>query len=279
MPESGEIRRMSECLNERLINLNCLGVMINERSKFYRDGILYSSNFLPTPKSQGVLGVGIGRRCLLISSFGKKIIFDFGDILMVSSCGMDGHWQYTDDKYCGIIIEFENGVFAFFSDSSRKGNFSITYRNSPETAHIFKEVGPDIQHDTTTFEVFDTAISNKRIKNKPICEFFMEQNRISGVGNWMRAEIMYESRIHPLRTLESLSLDDKQRLFYFTKTIAYNSYLKNGLTIATYRDPNGNEGKYERECYGKTVDRNGYAIETFIDKKERKVHWCPMVQF
>ena len=141
-----------------------------------------------------------------------------------------------------------------------------------------KEIGPDLSLDSTTYEIFKNAIINKRIKNKPLCEFLMEQERLSSIGNYIRAEVMYLSKIHPLRPLNLLSEYNLQCLFYFIKFVLKESYERNGLTIQDYEDPYGIKGTYECYCYGKTSDMNGLSITTFKDSKDRTVHWCSALQ-
>lgn len=278
MPEGPEIRRMAFCLNERLKDLTCEFVFINRKNKFHKDGKFHKSPFNFIKIDENFSYINLARTCINISSYGKKIIFDFDDILMISSCGMDGNWGFREKNFSGLMLRFQNGNDVFYDDSSRKGNFSVVYKGSEEHIYVMKDVGPDLSFDSTNYEIFKSAITNKRIKNKPLCEFLMEQERLSGIGNYLRAEIMYLSRIDPMRKLSSLDESNLEILFGVTKFLLNESYQKNGLTIATYEDPYGIQGTYETYCYMKNFDKNGFKIETFKDSKGRTVHWCKETQ-
>ena len=48
-----------------------------------------------------------------------------------------------------------------------------------------------------SLDYYRDQIRNKRYKDKRLAEFMMDQSRVSGVGNYLRAEIGYKAR--PLR--------------------------------------------------------------------------------
>ena len=48
--------------------------------------------------------------------------------------------------------------------------------------------------------------------NKILCDVLLDQTFLSGIGNAYRAEIMYRSKLHPLRVISSLSSTDKRKL-------------------------------------------------------------------
>lgn len=270
---------MSDCLNRKFKGKICEGVAIGEKSKFFNEGKLFSSSVeLQHLINANELGIGIEEICLGVHSIGKKIFFMFDTFIFISSCGIKGHWQYTEGKWSGIILQFENNEYAYFDDSAKRANFSIVYRNSPEYHHIRKEIGPDIMDEETTFEVFEVQIVNPRIKNKKIYEFLMEQHRISGLGNYLVPEILYPSHIHPERTLSSLSLNDRQNIFYYSKVVTFDSYKKGGHTIESYRDPEGNLGRFSPSVYDRNFDPEGNKVEFFTYDKNRKMYYVPNIQ-
>ena len=107
----------------------------------------------------------------------------------------------------------------------------------------------------------------------------MEQKYMSGIGNWLRAEILYKSRISPFRKLSELSDVDIQNLFRDSKHTIMDGFSLNGLTIQDYKDLNGNIGKYECLCYGRNTDNFGNKINNQTqDRTDRRYHWVPELQ-
>lgn len=278
MPEKAELAHMAKCLNEQLKDKLCKYLVIYPNCK-YIDKPFHSSCDLNYINQDGYKFVNIGLVCNYITSRGKKIIVDFLNYRFVISCLMHGRFSFQPDSTTVIACVFD-GISAYFSDQTNEAYFSVCQYPSQHYDHIFKDVGPDIMTDEVTQEVYFKAIRNKRISGKEICDFLLEQNRISGIGNWLRAEILYNCRINPHRPLSSLTDNEIYALFYYSKTIVWDAFNKKGLTIATYKDPYGNEGTYECLCYGKSVDPNGYQINNSeFDKNKRRLHWCPQTQF
>lgn len=88
----------------------------------------------------------------------------------------------------------------------------------------------------------------------------------------------YNARIAPHRTLNSLTDEEIERLYYWTLHIMNEAYKCGGLTIATYVDPHGGKGTYEHAVYNKAKDPLGNPVETYYDSDKRRVHWVPAVQ-
>ena len=74
----------------------------------------------------------------------------------------------------------------------------------------------------------------------------MNQKLVSGIGNYLKAECLYASRISPHRACDSLSDEEIDLLFENCKTIIRRSYELGGATISSYRQPNGGDGMFSR---------------------------------
>lgn len=280
MPERVEVLLFAFFLNDRLQNLTCNRICINQKSKFFKSGKLFSSPdyFNLQQTSEDNKETYISRKCRFVTSHGKKIIFDFGDILVISSFGLKGHWTWEQENNTGAVIEFENNVFAFYDDSLKQGNLSVVLTGSEEHKHIMKDVGPDITDESTTFEVFSDAMRNNRIKKRSISFFLMEQQRISGCGNYLRAEILYRSKIHPNKQLHHFTDEEIYIVFINFRNIVLEIYNCHGVADSNYKNMNGTPGTFVLSCYGRTLDPYNNQIETFKENGGRTIHWCPAIQ-
>lgn len=282
MPERPEIATMANQLSQIFKDKKCNYVIITER---YKDGYnngLYSSTQLYYQLGQGFKYVAIGGKLTNITSRGKKIIFEFAEnendrFRFVSACGLDGRWTLKESKYTCIKIIFDDCI-AFYEQVRIGGNFSICRFPSSEYNHIFSEVGPDLMTDETLWEKFYFIMRNSSTMHWKIAEYMMEQKFMSGIGNYLRADILYKSRIHPWRTLGSLSDNDLYNLWVNTKNTIFESYNLNGMSIRDYIDINSTKGSYQSICYGKNFDQFGNCIINEKDKKGRTIYYCPAIQ-
>ena len=218
-----------------------------------------------------------------VFSRGKLIIIQCKNhnkekIFLVSHLGMSGHWTKNKYKHSNLWVQFGKRegeywreVFKLYYDDTRKfGSFSI-YKDLQElydkngrclmSAALKKYKNINSEYAASK-ENFETFFKNKRLKNKKICEFLMEQKYVSGVGNYLRAEILHRCKIHPEKTLSSFSDKEIQILYNKTLEIIYKSYIN----------------QLEFQCYSQKCDKQGNSVETYKDSKKRTVHFVPKVQ-
>jgi DNA-formamidopyrimidine glycosylase len=281
MPEGAEVKLYADCLWETFREQQIIDLEITERSRYWKGG-------LPNLEA-----LSYPLQINNIASRGKKIIFDLEDadgktIFFVSFLGLEGHWQYKKGKHSGILLRF--GSFAdeektilrtertlYYDDSRHFGSFTICLEEK-ELDQIMKTVGPDLLEDEIDIEDYIAVCRKKAVANKPLCEFLMMQQHFSGVGNWVRAEVMYECGFHPFRLMESLDDEELELLLATSQSVLKRAYEAFGLTLATYVLPNGQKGLYETKVYGRKVDPDGNEVVQMKDKDKRTVHWVPEVQ-
>jgi formamidopyrimidine-DNA glycosylase len=130
---------------------------------------------------------------------------------------------------------------------------------------------------------FSKIVSAKRIKRRIICEFLIEQDIISGIGNYVRAEVLYAAKINPNRFIDELDDDEVERLHASIKKIVNMADSHNGLSIddkvSNYVDIYGNMGTYPAKVYGKKKCPLGHDIVKFkIKTGGQTIHYCPHEQ-
>ena len=95
----------------------------------------------------------------------------------------------------------------------------------------------------------------------------MDQSKISGIGNYLKAEILYRVKLAPMVLCGKVSDDDTQRLFDAILDIPYKFFQKH-LGRANIL----------RHVYGRSKDRLGNAVKKCKTRDERTSHWVPEVQ-
>ncbi len=275
MPEGPEVTFTADQLKEALKDKYILDVWIG-----------------PQARHKLVDAIELPCRVNDVVSYGKRIIFvlqsNGKEYRMVSFLGMSGCWSFTRPKN-HLHFEFKigtyNGPFVYhslslyYSDHRHFGKITVLL-NQQEFNSYFENTGPDllVQGDQITPEIWREKLTHKRLQDKEICWFLMKPKYFSGIGNYLKSEILYRSRISPQRKLKDLSDYEIELLRITALNTIRESYASKGLTISDYKAPNGEKGTFTCQVYGQAVDAYGYHVQkgTFTDK--RASHFVPEIQ-
>lgn len=188
----------------------------------------------------------------------------------------------------------------WYDDKRHFGNFTITDWNG--AFNKMKEIGTDLLAAThpiqnihpiiqkllppeffkiATLQDFTLAIRVPRRAQMLLHTFLLDHQEVfSGIGNYLRAEIMYRARLHPNRTLGSLSDKEIEVLFSNCLTTISQAYQYGGLTHGTFLDPDMQKGTFSVQVYKKEgqLDPNGYVIKRIKVKNDRSIYLVEEVQ-
>jgi formamidopyrimidine-DNA glycosylase len=111
-------------------------------------------------------------------------------------------------------------------------------------------------------------------------EVLMNQSLIGGIGNYIKAEVLYIAGISPHRLVGTLSDNEFSALNKATLNVVRSSYARRGATISTYKDIDGDEGdfKFYFRVYGRSTCENGFPVVSETTKDKRTTHWVPQIQ-
>jgi len=196
---------------------------------------------------------------------------------MFSTFGMTGQWSYIEGKHPCFEFQFSDGSKIFFNDPRHFGTIKFT-NNKQDLQNKLNDLGWD---PFTPFKDNKNFIINAlKYSNKTISEDLMNQKLFCGVGNYIRAEALYDCKISPWCLSKHLTEDNIIKLCESIIKVMEESYKHQGATISTYKDAYGAEGKYTScfKVYGKKIDTNGYNIIKEKSGDGRTIHWCPDIQ-
>ena len=291
MPEGSEVKCVADTLNILYANKVIMEINFDTRSRYYTSG---RSDIKPAQLKilqdfhRGIeeLRKRLPLKVLLVRSRGKKIIFELeDDTYLVSSLGMEGRWipfpKVPKGDHSNLWLSFgTNGVVeetAYYDDSRHFGALEFCFSKQGLESRL-ADLGPDMLQDNVTKEQWASILKNSRIKRKQICDLLLEQERVAGIGNYLRAEILYRAKIRPDRSLGDLSDDEIERLRVHTIETMKESYAQGGCTLKSYWDPLGRKGNFECVVYGQKADPDGNPVQVNTFKDGRSMHWCPAVQ-
>tara|TARA_A100001515_G_scaffold141794_2_gene139245 strand:+ start:1120 stop:1932 length:813 start_codon:yes stop_codon:yes gene_type:complete len=269
MPEGPEVRKNVDYLNSILQGTRILDVQINS-GRYVKHGPFKGYDLLDNE----LFPLIVEEVCCK----GKFIYFKFntGSSLW-STLGMSGMWQRKKNKHTRVTLTNHKGQSVHFNDVRNFGTLKYV-RCFHELEKKLKSLGPDVLNS----EVDQNTIRERFLKrpNKTVAENLMNQSVISGVGNYLKAEILYACQISPHRLSKDVSDKEFESLSEACRWITRLSYQMGGATIATYRQSNGEKGLYSRRfaVYNQKTDPNGNLVVREKTKDKRTTHWVPSIQ-
>lgn len=200
--------------------------------------------------------------------------------------GMSGQWSRTAGKHAAFIVEY-NGSGSlitrdqqklFFNDQRRFGTIKFV-ADPKQHEKKLASLGPDVLEDPPV----DPELFAKRILKKPnrtISEALMDQSCISGVGNYLKAEVLYRSGISPHRPVVELTPDDVMKLWSEVILSCRESYADQGASIRTYRtvDDSKGQAQFTFRIYNMKECPEGHTTVREETKDGRTSWWCKQCQ-
>ncbi|VAI93324.1 unnamed protein product [Triticum turgidum subsp. durum] len=121
-----------------------------------------------------------------------------------SAVNSEDEWP---SKYSKFFVELDDGLEFSFTDKRRFARVRLF--NDPETVPPISELGPDALFERMSVDNFVESLSRKKIGIKAL---LLDQSFISGIGNWIADEVLYQSKIHPLQIASSLTRESCEAL-------------------------------------------------------------------
>lgn len=203
-----------------------------------------------------------------VASKGKLIYMCLGnDIYLLSTLGLMGKWVTRGNKHQCIKLNYSDkdinssvkSKSIYFVDQLHYGTFSIVFNNG-DFAKKLATIGPSVlEPGELTRERF-IAICRKHNK-KAMPELLMNQKWISGIGNYLKAEIMYDSCCSIASPTVDYSDSQLSRVYDACIRIAHECAF----------------GRYRLKVYRKQKDPLGNPVYTVKTPDKRTTHWVPNV--
>jgi len=267
---------------ERLFPSPCLDILCRGKQIFYffENGIAFISS-LGTEGHWYYFKAGQDHNYLKSKNY-AKFSLTFGTI-------------QTYDNLTLLVAE----DILWYDDMLNYGNFTVTIWQG--AFDKMKEIGPDLLSTVYPLQEihpkvkerlppeFTTPVTLKRFANEiksprrsqmELCRFLMEPKYISGVGNYLKSEILYRAQLHPNRVLGSLTDKEIETLLQVALKTISEAYQHGGLTHGTFLDPDMRKGTFPVFVYKRagTLDPNGYPIRSIKTKDGRTSYFVAEIQ-
>ena len=226
---------------------------------------------------------------LKIYRIGKYILINTSNKnTLILHLGMSGYLSikevnYKKIKHDHVIINFErkNGdrKSLVFNDQRRFGHIDFDYTPNLNKHFLIKKLGVDGLSKSLKYDFLKSIFFKRTIVIK---NALLDQKIISGIGNIYASEILFYSKIHPLKKVNNLSKNEINSIILNINFVLSNAVLNGGTTIKDYKQPNGKVGYFKQKLkvYGrenlKCYDCDSNIFKLNINK--RATYICPACQ-
>lgn len=229
MPELPEVETIKRDLVKKIVGQTIMGVYAKDRLVIAGGHI---KKFVRGIESKEI--VRVERR-------GKAVIIVLGGGgFLVIQLAMTGQLIYGAPlKESKVSFRLSGGKYLNYNDHRRLGR--LTLIEDLKGMKFLSTLGPEpLSSD------FNRCWLGERLKSKkaPIKSILMDQQFIAGIGNIYACEILFRSKINPLRAGRTLSDDEIGRLCRMTTDVLKEAIHRRGSSINTYRDADGKKGGF-----------------------------------
>jgi len=105
----------------------------------------------------------------------------------------------------------------------------------------------------------------------------MDQNYFPGVGNYIKSESLYISKIHPEEKWGNLNEDMRINLIRNIQRVMNDSYNSGGAELKDFKNP-FNPSKFKLQIYGKKYTEQNNLVTSEKTSDSRKTWFCSKQQ-
>tara|TARA_Y100001968_G_scaffold304033_1_gene318688 strand:- start:24 stop:851 length:828 start_codon:yes stop_codon:yes gene_type:complete len=271
MPEGPEIRRSVDRIRKILVGREII------ESFFYYDRLQEKEEIVKNKNIKDII------------SKGKAMLIRFNNgWTMYSHNQLYGRWTVNLNA---TKIESKRALRVVFKTKTHTVRlWSATeidlLPTSEEDEHPFlKKIGPDVLDETCNVELIEARLSSKNFHKKKASTLMLDQTLFSGLGNYLRSEILFDAKIHPDDKPFDLDKACISRWAKSIKSISYLAYKTGGFTVSKSIANSSKANGEPRRSYRHAVFmRHNYEClncSNLIERKwygKRKLDYCPNCQ-
>lgn len=224
MPEGPEVRRFADKISQSLVGKPIVSLLA--RTKGAKAWLTAHPDIL------------ISRRIEKVRSHGKHlVVFIAGGYFFHSHLMMWGRWgietsppQEIDRRERARIVVPDATAILYSAPI-----FEIGEGNPFEVVENLCTLGGDIlpYPEDGLFDVqsFQQRLLTPEHRLRTIGAALLDQQIVAGIGNYLRAEILFECRIDPWKLVGDLTAEELERLAIAIPEIAQRAYVTGGFTV------------------------------------------------
>lgn len=271
MPEIAEVRTVARTLNKKIIGRKIIGI------ETPYDKII-EGNVDDFKKSI------VDRYITNVDNYGKWIFITIGDLTIMSHLRMEGKYYIkpTDEewnKHEHIIMHMDDNTDLRYHDVRKFGKMILVNTDEIYKQPEISKLGIEPDSVSLTKEYIYHSIHNSKL---PIKTLLLDQTIINGLGNIYADEVLFRSKINPLKLGSKVTLDECERIKTSAKEVITKATELGGSTIRSYTSSLGVTGHFQDELRVHTrAGEACFECSSIIEKTRvggRGTYYCPKCQ-
>jgi len=273
LPELPEVETTARSLRPVLVGRRVTAV----------DGVDWP-RMLPNTTEADLQASLVGEHVISVGRRGKYLLVEFdGETWAAFHRKMSGNLlleraTLPRERHTHLVLTLDDGNELRFVDARKFGRVYLFRSNVELNDFLSERLGPDSLNE------LDPAILASKLRGRKgrIKSLLLDQAFLAGVGNLYADEALWQARVHPLRTADSLTKAEVRRLAEAIKLVLVLGIERRGTSFSTYRDSDGTPGEnqdhlnvYGRK--GQPCPRCGTTIRR-LQIGQRSSHLCPRCQ-
>jgi len=188
---------------------------------------------------------------------------------------MTGQWSETNNGHGCLEMSFEDGSVLYYNDIRHFGTLKIITNQELQKKLSSLGWNPLMTLHTSYLNFLRSKLKSE----KQIGELLLDQSIFCGVGNYIRAEALFQAKINPFTSAKNLTNKQIDVLCEAVRDVMIKSYHLQGASFLTHKTSTGEKGNYSNffQVYGQTKTPQHLNVE----KRScggRSIFWCPEVQ-
>ena len=268
MPELPEVETIKNEISEKIIG------------RHIKEVVILWDKTVKVPSAAEFIAKVTGRKIRDVNRRGKYLLIslNMADTLIMHM-KMTGSLLLTSDEnpplYTRAVLKLDDGTNIYFRDPRKFGRMWLV----EDIEDVVGGLGPEaLSRDLTAKRLGELLAKRKA----PLKALLCDQTVIAGVGNLYADEALFEAKIHPLRTGDSLTADEVKRLQAAIRQVLLAGIKNKGASIVNYYRPDGSKGTAHSEFRvarrkGQRCVACGTPIERMV-VRGRGTYYCPKCQ-
>ena len=255
MPELPEVEIIKQSLKKKIKDKKIIKVVVRNRNlrfKLQNDFEKNLTNRIINQISR------ISKYLILIFDNHKYCIIHLGMSGTIHLINKNQNRKMTNLSFyqSKILPKKHNHIEIIFSkfkiiynDPRRFGFFKLIC-NKKKLDLYFKKIGPEPLSNKFNYKYLKNSLKNRK---KNIKNLLLDQNFISGIGNIYANEILFYSKINPIKNGYKIKKNEIIKLIKYSKIVLNLAIKFGGSSIRDFKSTSGSYGSFQKEfkIYGK----------------------------
>lgn len=237
MPEKPEVITVVNSLKPRL-----LGKTIMECN-------VYWNNIIAYPVTDKFRKEIVNQKIKDITTRGKFIVIGLDKYNLLIHLRMEGKFFFRKkgdelNKHEHVEFILDDDISFRFHDVRKFGKMYLIDKNNTNMVKPLSELGFEYYDEGLTKEYLYDKIHKKKL---PIKTVLLDQSIIAGIGNIYDDEILFMSKIDPLRKACDITISECEEIIKNTKVVLEKAIKLGGTTIKSFTSSEGVHGLFQNQ--------------------------------